>query len=450
MATPRAVRIAVAEFQQETCGLLEVGDLEADEWVVTTGADAASEWAGLGAANDIMDGFAAGLADASLMAGLDATVLPLCLVNGNDHQRPLPSAVIHDLLERALLAPLRASLADGAVDGVLLSLHGSFWAQGDDDVDGTVLQRVREAVGPEAVVMSVNDQHSNISQRMVGAADALFIERTYPHTDMAERATAAVALLARTLRGEVKPVMAFCPVPLLWSAPRMITAEEPAISYVRQLADLDATPGVLTASIGVGYQWQDSPVVQASAVVVGDGSLAASQEAANGLGHWLWENREQWRKPPLSAEEGLRLGEQIGDYPIILADQGDNPGGGAPSDATEVLRLFQEQALQPSAVLYIVDPEAAAAAHEAGQGAVTTLEIGGKSDPRFGPPVVFDRAQITALSDGRFTYDGPSASELVAQMCKRRAVPALISVCGAQCWEARRRTSGRARTWNRT
>ena len=32
-------------------------------------------------------------------------------------------------------------LADGAVDGVLLSLHGSFWAQGDDDVDGTVLQR---------------------------------------------------------------------------------------------------------------------------------------------------------------------------------------------------------------------------------------------------------------------------------------------------------------------
>ena len=267
---------------------------------------------------------------------------------------------------------------------------------------------------------------------------------------MAERATAAVALLARTLRGEVKPVMAFCPVPLLWSAPRMITAEEPAISYVRQLADLDATPGVLTASIGVGYQWQDSPVVQASAVVVGDGSLAASQEAANGLGHWLWENREQWRKPPLSAEEGLRLGEQIGDYPIILADQGDNPGGGAPSDATEVLRLFQEQALQPSAVLYIVDPEAAAAAHEAGQGAVTTLEIGGKSDPRFGPPVVFDRAQITALSDGRFTYDGPSASELVAQMCKRRAVPALISVCGAQCWEARRRTSGRARTWNRT
>ena len=115
-----------------------------------------------------------------------------------------------------------------------------------------------------------------------------------------------------------------------------------------------------------------------------------------------------------------------------------------------MLRLFQEQALQPSAVLYIVDPEAAAAAHEAGQGAVTPLEIGGKSDPRFGPPVVFDRAQITALSDGRFTYDGPSTSKLVAQMCKRRAVPALISVCGAQCWEARRRTSGRARTWNRT
>ena len=53
-----------------------------------------------------------------------------------------------------------------------------------------------------------------------------------------------------------------------------------------------------------------------------------------------------------------------------------------------------------------------------------TLEIGGKSDPRFGPPVVFDRAQITALSDGRFTYDGPSTSKLLLRRpCERRAVP---------------------------
>lgn len=54
---PIRMLIAVAEFQQETCGLAIVpGDLDADGWLVLTGADAARTWAQLGDANDIMDG----------------------------------------------------------------------------------------------------------------------------------------------------------------------------------------------------------------------------------------------------------------------------------------------------------------------------------------------------------------------------------------------------------
>lgn len=92
-----------------------------------------------------MAGFAAGLKDHSLIHGLQPKVLPLCFVNGNDNQRPLTAPAVHELLETSLLAPLRQAVAaEGGVDGVLLSLHGSFCAEGDDDVDGTVLYRVRE------------------------------------------------------------------------------------------------------------------------------------------------------------------------------------------------------------------------------------------------------------------------------------------------------------------
>ena len=402
------VRVACAEFQQETCGLaLRLGDLEEDGWQVVTGADASSKWAQLGSANDIMDGFHSGLGDPTLTAGLDVTSLPLCFVDGNTNQRSLRAEVVHKLLETFLLQPLRDAIAMQPVDGVLLSLHGSFWADGDDDVDGTVLERVRSVVGASCVVIAVNDQHSNITQRMVTNADALLIERTYPHTDMAERARAAVALLAQTLRGEVRPVMAWSPVPLLWSAPRMITAEEPALGYVQQLQALDEHPRILTASVGVGYQWQDSPFVGASAVVVADGSGAIAQDVANDLGKWLFERKRQWAKEPLSADEALALGEAAGRFPIVLADQGDNPGGGAPSDSTEVLRLFKERGLAPAAVLYVCDPEAAAQAHEAGCGATVSLRVGGKSSERFGPPVHFETAMVVALSDGRFVYDGP-------------------------------------------
>lgn len=405
------VRIACAEFQQETCGLsLSLGDLKADGWNVTTGSDAISKWLQIGNANDIMDGFRSGLSDPTLTAGLDVTSIPLCFVDGNTNQRPLSATVVHELLERSLLQPLRDAVSQGPLNGVLLSLHGSFWADGDDDVDGTVLKEVRGIVGASCVVIAVNDQHSNITERMVANADAIFIERTYPHVDMAERARAGVVLLAQTLRGEVQPLMAWCPVPLLWSAPRMITAEEPALSYVQQLQALDEQSGILTASVGVGYQWQDSPFVGASAVVVADGSAAIAQDAANQLGRWLFERKQHWVKDPLSATEALALGTAAGQYPIVLADQGDNPGGGAPSDSTEVLRIFKERGLAPAAVLYICDPLAAKQAHAAGRGAKVKISIGGKSSSRFGPPVYFDAATVVALSDGRFVYDGPMYS----------------------------------------
>jgi hypothetical protein len=48
-------------------------------------------------------------------------------------RRPLAAAAVHGLLECCLLAPLREAIElGGPVDGVLLSLHGSFWADGDD------------------------------------------------------------------------------------------------------------------------------------------------------------------------------------------------------------------------------------------------------------------------------------------------------------------------------
>ncbi|MSR60305.1 MAG: hypothetical protein EXS05_22135, partial [Planctomycetaceae bacterium] len=47
-------------------------------------------------------------------------------------------------------------------------------------------------------------------------------------------------------------------LPLLWSAARMIDAEPPMSDAVRKLRELDQRPGVLSASIGVGYQWIDN------------------------------------------------------------------------------------------------------------------------------------------------------------------------------------------------
>ena len=180
---------------------------------------------------------------------------------------------------------------------------------------------------------------------------------------------------------------------------------------IERLWKIEQDPGVLTASVGVGYQWADVDVAGASTLVVTDNDLPAAKEMANELGRWIWDHREDWLCPTLSAVEGLEQGEELGKYPIILADQADNPGGGAPSDSTEILRLFVERNLQDAAVLYIVDPESVQQAKAAGVGSTVELQVGGKSHELAGPPVSMT-AEVLALADGQFVYDGPMFKNL--------------------------------------
>ena len=400
------MRIAVGGIEHETCGFA----VPAPTAEMTTLMSVArtlkygEELRSLGDANTIVDALVRGVRESG------HELVPLLWIDANTSppvSRDSLDRAIEDLLDR-----LRKALP---VDGVLLSLHGAFAAEGVDDADGEVLSRVRELVGPQVPVMAVHDLHCNISPVMEQAATVMVVERTYPHIDMAERAQHAARIMARTVTGEVRPTMAVRYLPLLWSAARMIDAEPPMSDAVRKLRELDQRPGVLSASIGVGYQWIDNPTVGASVIVVTDSDAALARRYADDLAEWVWERRSQWQRDPLSPQAALDQGEKLGKFPIILAEQGDNTGGGAAGDATEMLRLFIERRLVPSAVLYMVDPDVAAQAVSAGVGVEIDILIGGKSQPLVGPPVPM-RIRVRGVSNGRFTYDGPMWAGVVGEM----------------------------------
>ena len=401
-----AMRIAVAGIEHETCGFAVPSHTDRATTLksVARNLKYGEELRGLGAANTIVDGLVRGVRDSG------HELVPLLWIDANTS-----APVTRDSLENAieeLLDRLRAALP---VDGVLLSLHGSFAAEGVDDADGEVLSRVRDLVGPRVPIMAVHDLHCNLSPVMERAADAMVVERTYPHVDMAERALHAAHIMARTVTGEVRPTMAVRFLPLLWSAARMIDAEPPMSDAVQMLRELDRRPRVLSASLGVGYQWIDSPTVGASVIVVTDNDQSLAERYVDELAAWVWERRSQWQRAPLTAQAALEQGEQLGNYPIVLAEQGDNTGGGAPGDATEILRLFIERKLVPSAVLYMVDPEVAAQAVAAGVGAVLDIALGGKSHAQFGPSVLM-RVRVRGVSNGHFIYDGPMWQGVVGEM----------------------------------
>ncbi len=314
--------------------------------------------------------------------------------------------ILNDLLER-----LKAA---GSIDGVILSLHGAMVAEGVDDGEGHILEAVRDQVGPGVPIVSELDIHTNMSPRMVAMADALVVHQTFPEIDQEECGLKCAGIMHRTLRKGLRPTMALHRLPLVWGM-NQITRHSPMREAIAELHAIEARPGVVTASICTCFPLADIPDMGTSVIVVADDDQELAQRYADELASYLWERRQAWQSEWKSTRECLEQAEREGEFPVVFADRNDNTGGGAPGDGTGMLRTFIEAELEDACILYIVDPEAVAACQRAGAGSTLTLEVGGKSTPLQGEPVKMT-AEVVALGDGRFLYEGPRNRGLEGDM----------------------------------
>lgn len=322
----------------------------------------------------------------------------------------------YEALRDELIDLLRKAESDtGPVDGVLLDLHGAMVVEGIDDGDGDVISAFREYLGPDRPIVVTQDLHGNHTRRRVEAATALVGFDTFPHVDMAERGREAAEIIARTVRNEISPEMAIHQLPMFWSTRCQVTAHPPMDEVMARLHEMERRPGMICMTVATGFPWADVPEVGSSVIAVTDGDRDLAQQTADEFGAWIWEQRERWYSPPMSVRDALTAGERTGRYPIILADHADNTGGGSPGDSTEVLRTFLDLKLSDALLLYMVDPEVAVQAHEAGVGQRIPVVLGGKSDPIQGPPIEAE-AEVVALSNGEFAYDGPMFAGLTGNM----------------------------------
>ena len=330
-----------------------------------------------------------------------------------------PSGVVaradYESLKAEFLERLQAADVEQRLDGVLLDLHGAMVVEGIDDGDGDFVAAVRLALGAERPIVVTYDLHGNHTPQRMQMANASIGYDTYPHVDMAERGREASRMIARAIRGEVRPVTALHSLPLFWSAQRQVTAHEPMNEVLRRVHELEQGPGILSASISTGFPWADVPNLGASVFVVADGDEQLARQAAEELAAWVWHERERWHQAPPTIREGLAAGEKLGRWPIMLGDFNDNTGGGAPGDSTAVLRTFVELGLKDALLLYLVDVEAAKQAQQAGAGARLRLALGGKSHPSQGEPLELD-VEVVAVSAGTFRYDGPMFAGLSGNM----------------------------------
>jgi len=320
---------------------------------------------------------------------------------------------------RGALETFRTILHDSArkmrPDGVLLALHGAMVAEDEDDADAVLAEAVREGVGPDVPVLLTLDPHGNVSDRLAAAVNGISAYRTHPHTDHFETGQRAAAMLSRALGAGELPQVHIARRNMLrgFDSCRTESGHGPmqeALALAR--AEEAAEPDIYEVSIHSGFGLADSWHTGPTAAVTAARRDERFQAAAERMMDFAWANRERETFRLLPVDEAIEAARAArpGPGPIVLSDYGDAPGGGAYGDATAMLSALLESGLPNIVFAGLKDEAAAAAAHQAGIGATLTLELGGRTDQRFGGGPVRLAVEVLALSPGVYVNDGPYAT----------------------------------------
>jgi microcystin degradation protein MlrC len=174
-------------------------------------------------------------------------------------------------------------------------------------------------------------------------------------------------------------------------------------------------PEVETITVAAGFPWSDIPEAGMSFIVTTNNNQALADQLAQSLHDMAWHLRRDFLVRPMPIREALQYVETATATPIVLADIGDNPGGGAPEDGTYVLQAILAAELSGGVLAMIWDPNAVAQAVAAGEGQLVEVDLGGHTDNLHGMPLSL-RARVRSLSDGSFINEGPMGTGAESDM----------------------------------
>jgi microcystin degradation protein MlrC len=391
-------RIAVAGCQHETNTFAPLKATLAD-------FEMADAWPGLTTGPAIFDAVrginlpAAGFIDEARSLGHELVPTLWCSAQPSAH-------VTRDAFETIAARMLTLLAAARPVDAVYLDLHGAMVAEHIEDADGELLKRVRDLVGPRVLIVASLDFHANVSPRMVWHADGFVAFRSYPHIDMTDTGVRAAALLHDLLREPAREKYHEA-LPYLMPLTSQCTLVEPLHSVMERARALQRDP-ILSLYLTPGFPAADVP--ECGPTIFGFArNHRVLQRAARELVTDVLSRESEFALSTVPIESAVRLARDSDvprDRPLILADTQDNPGAGGNADTTSLLKALLAANVEDVLAGVIWDPESAARAHAAGQGASIELQLGAHAGFPGETPIIA-RFTVEQLGDGRFTGTGP-------------------------------------------
>ncbi|MBB2696134.1 UNVERIFIED_ORG: microcystin degradation protein MlrC [Rhizobium esperanzae] len=285
------------------------------------------------------------------------------------------------------------------LDGLYLAMHGAMYVDGMEDAEGDWIDAARALVGEDCTVSASYDLHGNVTQRIIDALDIYSTYRTAPHIDVEETMRRSVAMLVKSLKTGVRPLVLWAPIPVVLPGERTSTVDEPAKSLYALLPEIDAIDGVWDASLMVGYVWADEPRATAAAIMTGTDRAVLEREAKR-LAQAYWDAREDFvfGCETGSVEECIARAIASPTAPVVLAESGDNPTGGGVGDRADVLAELMSRNATGVVFAGIADLEATEACYAAGVGRELELSVGASLDSQGSKPV-FGRFTVKFLHE---------------------------------------------------
>jgi microcystin degradation protein MlrC len=309
------------------------------------------------------------------------------------------------------------------IDIFYLMIHGAGVVLNTADLEGDLAKSIREAIGPKAKIVSSTDLHGKVTDLIAKEYDFYTTCKEYAHVDLNPCAKDALRHGVQIFLGEITPIFRYKKIPIL--LPPSTTMLEGAFGaqIKEKCLQYELNEKVLNCSVMHGFPYQDTDFCGMYVLVTTNNDSELAESISDELAQWIWDNREQTLKLPPSVKETVaevfELLDKKGIYstftaeqrkvhkPIVIADIGDNPGGGCTGDTTHLLREIMLQKACKIAFFNIRDEETVNQAIASGVGTTIDVQLGAKLDKlRGGAPIVC-KAYVKSISDGIETIRGP-------------------------------------------
>ena len=324
-----------------------------------------------------------------------------------------PSGKVDDDAYETIVSKICEDVAKGC-DAVLLDLHGAMVTHSYDDGEGELLKRIRRINAKVPIAVAL-DFHTNLTKDMAANCTVVDGYRTYPHIDMYETGKRAAQSLFHILETGVSTKICWRTVPIMTHMIKQTPLQQPMKDIMNRAISATESGKVLNASVFGGFPLADIPHVSLSALTVERADSNNGETIVNELCDMSWQRRADFIFEAEDLKKSITRAKQMSDYPVIIADHGDNSGAGGSADDLTVLDEMLNQGLKNIIAGPIWDPSAVDQMIEAGEGASITLPVGGKTDvpsiAQIGHSLTLS-GRISKITNGRFTITGPMQTGL--------------------------------------